>query len=303
MFTHLCQRTIGQSVSCSGLGVHSGKEVCLTILPAPVNHGIKFYRTDLPDQPGISAHFNKVVDTSLATVIGAGGAIVSTIEHLMAAFAGLSIDNARVELDAYEIPIMDGSAGPFTSMIRDAGFQKQEGPKCFFVIKKPIGVSENGKSVYAYPFPEFRITYTIVYDHPLVRKQTFSVTVTENTFEQEICSARTFGFLHEVEYLKRYGFARGGSLDNVVVLGARDVVNDDGLRFRDEFVRHKILDSIGDFSLLGMPMMGHLVIEKSGHAFNHLFLKEFFARKDAWETRTISEMDATDAFPPEAAAM
>lgn len=278
------QRTVKETVSFSGLGVHSGKKVNLTIKPAPVNHGIKFVRIDLPDHPVITAHFNNVVDTSLATVIGYDGFIVSTIEHLMASFSGLSIDNALVEIDNYEIPIMDGSAGPFTAMILNKGIQEQNAPRCYFIVKSPIGITENGKSVTIYPSDKFKITYSIDFNHPAVKQQSFDVEINETSFAQDIAPARTFGFLNEIEYLKRYGFARGGSLDNVVVLSASGVVNQDGLRFHNEFVRHKILDSIGDFSLLGMPVLGHIVISKSGHAYNHDFLQEFFKRKDSWET-------------------
>lgn len=289
---HLHQRTVAKPVSCSGTGVHSGKSVTLTIRPAPLNHGIKFVRTDLPDNPGISAHFNAVVDTSLATVIGYEGFIVSTIEHLMATFAGLSIDNAIVELDAYEVPIMDGSAGPFTSLIRSAGIMEQAGPKCFFVVKEPIELKKGDRSVAIHPDSTFRITYTIDFDHPLIKKQSYSLEVIDDIFDDEISKARTFGFLHEVEYLKRYGFARGGSLDNAVVLDEKGILNTDGLRYPDEFVRHKILDSLGDFSLLGMPVLGHLTVHKSGHAFNHAFIKEFFAQKKSWDTLTIHDINS-----------
>ncbi len=281
------QRTIAKPVSCSGLGLHSGKNVNLTIKPAPVNHGIKFTRTDLLNSPAISAHFNMVVDTSLATVIGYDGFIVSTIEHLMASFAGLSVDNAIVELDAHEVPVMDGSAAPFTSLIRSAGIKDQIGPKCYFIIKNPIELKENGRSVAVYPSSKSQITCTIDFDHPMIKKQSYSVEVSDDVFEREICKARTFGFLHEYEYMKRFGLARGGSLENAVVLGKDDIINDGGLRFQDEFVRHKILDCIGDFSLIGMPILGHIVANKSGHAFNHAFLKKFFAEKESWETRTI----------------
>ena len=288
---HFRQRTISKPVSFSGVGVHSGKKVNLTIKPAPVNHGIKFVRTDLTDKPSVSAHFNMVVDTSLATVIGYDGFIVSTIEHLMASFAGLSIDNAIVELDAYELPIMDGSAGPFISYIKTAGIEEQLGPKYFFIVKEPIELKEDGKFVGIYPASKFKITCTIYYDHPLIREQSYSIDVSDQVFEKEICRARTFGFLQEIEYLKKYGFARGGSLDNVIVLDEKDILNKDGLRFPDEFVRHKILDCIGDFSLLGMPVLGHVIVNKSGHSFNHAFLKKFFENKKSWETRIIHDIN------------
>ncbi len=281
------QQTIETPVSCSGVGVHSGKTVNLTIKPAPVNHGIRFVRTDLPGHPGVSAHFNNVVDTSLATVIGAEGCIVSTVEHLMAGLIGMSIDNATVEVDAYELPIMDGSAGPFTELIRSAGTHSQQGRKCYFQVNDPIRLSENGKSVAVYPADEFRITCTIAYDHPLIGTQTCDFVIGHDTFEKEISVARTFGFLHEVEMMKRYGLARGGSLDNAVVIDGDRVLNDGGLRFPDEFVRHKMLDCIGDFSLIGMPIKGHVVANKSGHAFNHAFLETFFNTRESWETCTL----------------
>jgi len=283
------QRTLAGKAACSGVGLHSGKNVNLTIKPAPVNHGIKFIRTDLPDSPSISAHFNRVVDTSLATVIGYNGFIVSTIEHLMASFAGLSIDNAVVEIDSYEVPIMDGSAGPFTAMIRSAGIQEQFSPRFFFVIKEPIELKEDGKSVGVYPDSTYKITCTIEYSHPLIKKQSFSINLSDQAFEGEICRARTFGFLEELEHMQRYGLARGGSLENAVVIDKHHIINADGLRFQDEFVRHKILDCIGDFSLLGMPVLGHVIVNRSGHAFNHAFLKEFFNRKQSWETRIIRD--------------
>lgn len=299
----LRQRTLAGPVSCAGVGVHSGKPVNMTIKPASINHGIQFVRKDLPGTPAIPAHFNRVVDTSLATVIGNDGAIVSTIEHLMASFAGLSVDNARVELDGYEVPIMDGSARNFSKLIRSAGIRTQQGCKCFFVVKKPVGVSEGEKSVIAYPSSRFKITYTIEFAHPLIGEQTFVFDGSPAQFDRDIASARTFGFLHEVEYMKRYGLARGGSLDNAVVIGQDGVLNADGLRFDDEFVRHKILDSLGDFSLLGLPIMGHLVVKRSGHKFNHRFLTEFFLQKDAWETLTIHHTDHPECYRPEALAV
>ena len=283
---HTKQRTLQSSAACSGIGIHSGKEVNLTVHPAPPNHGIKFVRTDLPNSPDISAHFNQVVDTSLATVIGYDGFIISTIEHLMAAFAGLAIDNALVEIDSYEMPIMDGSAGPFTDMILNAGPETQESPRCYFIIKKPIELKEDGKFVGFYPAPSFKISCTIEYDHPLIQKQSFVVDMSEKVFEAEVCRARTFGFLQEYEMLKRFGLAQGGSLDNVVVIDKDKILNPDGLRYHDEFVRHKILDSIGDFSLLGMPIIGHIVLNKSGHAFNHACLMKIFSQKESWETKS-----------------
>lgn len=281
------QRTLCQDVSCSGVGLHSGREVHLTLKPAPINHGIKFARKDLPDNPTIPARFNCVVDTSLATVIGLDGVIVSTIEHLMACLAGLAVDNVMVELDSYEVPVMDGSAGPFTRMILEAGIREQAAERHFFVLKEPIELEQGGKFVGAYPDTTFKITCNIEFEHHLIRKQTCSIEVLDHLFEREISKARTFGFLHEVEYMKRYGLARGGSLNNAVVIDKNDILNEEGLRYQDEFVRHKLLDCIGDFSLLGMPILGHIITKKSGHAFNHAFLEKFFANKGSWQTQTL----------------
>ena len=288
------QRTLVQEVNCSGIGLHSGKKVHLKLKPAPINHGIKFVRKDLPDNPTIPARFNYVVDTSLATVIGLDGAIVSTIEHLMACLAGLSIDNVIAELDSYEVPVMDGSAGPFTRMILEAGIREQKAERHFFVLKEPIELERDGKFVGAYPDTTFKITCSIEFEHQLIREQSCSIEVVDHIFEREVSSARTFGFLHEVEYMKRYGLARGGSLDNAVVIDKSEILNEEGLRYRDEFVRHKLLDCIGDFSLLGMPILGHIVTKKSGHAFNHAFLEKFFNKKTSWQTQTLP-------FPPDPA--
>ncbi len=284
---HFNQRTVAGLIKCSGVGIHSGKKVNLTIKPAPVNHGIKFKRVDLPDSPSISAHFNMVVDTSLATVIGYDGFIVSTIEHLMSTFAGLSIDNALVEIDSYEMPIMDGSAGIFTSLIMEAGIKKQDAKRCFFVIKNPIELEKGEKFVGIYPASSFKITCDINYEHPLVQRQSYTIDFSEEVFEREICRARTFGFFHEYEELKRLGLGCGCSLDNVVVIDENKILNKDGLRYKDEFVRHKLLDCIGDFALLGMPILGHIKVSRSGHFFNHAFLKKIFAQKESWETRVM----------------
>ena len=282
MHTH--QRTLARHVECTGIGLHSGKKVNLTIKPAPVNHGIKFVRMDLPHKPVISAHFRNVVDTSLATTLGADGVIVSTVEHLMATFTGLSIDNALVEMDAYEAPIMDGSAEPFTAMLQGAGIKAQSGKRYTFVVKKPIEMEEGDKKVGLYPSNALKISYTIEFDHPLVKRQSYTISLTDSLFEKEISRARTFGFLDEVNYLKQNGFARGGSLENAVVLDQDKILNDEGLRYADEFVRHKVLDCIGDLSLLGMPFIGHIVAHKSGHALNHALLRRFIDQKSCWET-------------------
>lgn len=293
---HFLQRTIRESVQCSGVGMHSGKAVNVTIRPAPINHGIKFRRIDLPNSPCISAQFNRVIDTSLATVIGENGYVVMTIEHMMATFAGLSIDNALVELDACEMPVMDGSAEPFVKLIKKVGIEEQGGPKSFFIVKNPIELKQNGKSVRITPHSGFRISYTIEFQNPVINKQSYTVDASEKVFESEIGRARTFGFKKEVDYMQSVGLALGGSLENAVVIDDNMVLNPEGLRFPDEFVRHKILDCFGDFSLLGIPILGHLSVNKSGHAFNHAFLKKFFEEKGSWETRTVNGLHETRSF-------
>lgn len=289
----LKQRTLSKPIQCSGIGLHSGNPVHMTIKPAPSNHGIKFKRIDLPNTPVIPALFHNVVDTSLATVVGAEGAIVQMIEHLMASFSGNSIDNALVEIDAYELPVMDGSAGPYTGFFKKTGITEQDSPRHGFVIKKPIEIEKDGKFVGVYPSSSFKISCTIDFTHPVIQEQSYSITVCQKTFAEEISTARTFGFLFELELMKQHGLAKGGSLENAIVLDENKVINEEGLRFKDEFVRHKILDCIGDFSLLGMPFLGHVIVKKSGHAFNHAFIKEFFANKSAWETSILDDAVAS----------
>ncbi|MFW6334500.1 MAG: UDP-3-O-acyl-N-acetylglucosamine deacetylase [Desulfosalsimonas sp.] len=289
------QRTLAETVSFTGQGVHSGRTVDLTVQPAPPNFGIRFRRVDLPAKPMVAGHFNRVVDTSLATVIGENGCIVSTIEHLMAALAGLSIDNALVEVNDYELPIMDGSAAVFTRAIRGKGVVHQEAARYYFVIKQPIILENEDKSVCLHPYEGMRISCTIDFDHPAIGRQSYELELDEDRFEKEISGARTFGFMKEIELLKFYGLARGGSLENAVAIDEKGVVNEEGLRWPDEFVRHKILDSIGDFSLLGLPILGKISLYKSGHNFNHEFLKTFFSRKKSWETATIETVEAAAA--------
>lgn len=281
------QCTVGRPVSCQGVGLHSGKPVTLTVHPAPPNHGIRFLRADLPNRPVIPALFRNVVDTSLATVIGVDGVIVSTIEHIMGSFAGLGVDNALVELSAYEVPIMDGSAGFFTGMIAEAGISPQKSPRFYFIIEKPISHKEGDRWVTVTPADSFSISCTIDFTHPLLGRQNLDLLVTPENFGREISQARTFGFLQEIDYLKLFGFAKGGSLENAIVLDCDSVINAEGLRFPDEFVRHKILDCLGDFSLIGIPILGRVETHKSGHQFNHAFLEAFFAAKDSWRTSAL----------------
>jgi len=292
MSNYIVQTTLSKSISFSGIGMHSGKLTHLTIKPAPENHGIKFRRVDLPGTQDIQALFKLVVDTSLATVLGTNGAIVSTIEHLMAGFSGLGIDNALVEIDDYEIPIMDGSAKIFTQMMEVAGIVHQDAPKHYFIVKKPIEVFDNDKSVSVYPESCFKITCRIDFPHPLIGKQEISFDKENDNFEKEISRARTFGFVQDLELLKKFSLGKGGSLDNAIIIDEDKILNKEGLRYPDEFVRHKLLDSLGDFSLLGMPIKGHIITHKSGHTLNHLFIETFLKNRDAWETGPAKYNDA-----------
>jgi len=292
MSGYIVQTTLSKSISFSGIGMHSGKLTHLTIKPAPENHGIKFRRVDLPGTQDIQALFKLVVDTSLATVLGTNGAIVSTIEHLMASFSGLGIDNALVEIDDYEIPIMDGSAKIFTQMMEAAGIVYQDAPKHYFIVKKPIEVFDSDKSVSVYPEACFKITCRIDFPHPLIGKQEISFDKENDNFEKDISRARTFGFVQDLEVLKKFSLGKGGSLDNAIIIDEDRILNEEGLRYPDEFVRHKLLDSLGDFSLLGMPIKGHIITHKSGHTLNHLFIETFLKNKDAWETGPAKYNDA-----------
>jgi UDP-3-O-[3-hydroxymyristoyl] N-acetylglucosamine deacetylase len=277
------QRTLVQPVSCIGIGLHSGKRVNLTMKPAPPNAGITFVRTDLPGRPEILATVENVVDTRLATTLGRNGTRVSTVEHLLAALAGMGIDNAEIELDAPEVPIMDGSAAPFIFLLKTVGTRVQAAAKTFIIVRKALRLTEEDKSLAISPARELKITFSISFDHPLLHQQRYTLSFSDRAFEREISRARTFGFLHEVEAMQRRGFALGGSLENAVVVDRFRILNEDGLRYRDEFVRHKILDLVGDVALLGKPIIGHLKADRSGHSLNHGFLRKLLATPSAWE--------------------
>ena len=280
------QRTLMNTVGCTGIGLHTGEKVKINLRPAPVNSGIKFVRTDLKGHPEVDVRFDNVFDTTLATTIGTNGCKVSTIEHLMSAFFGLGIDNAVVELDGPEVPIMDGSAAPFVYLIKSGDIREQESPKQFIIIKKPFKVDDGNRSVSIYPSKELKITYMIDFQHPLLRNQEYELTFSGRDFIREISTARTFGFMKDVETLKKNGLARGGSLDNAVVIDDFRIINEDGLRFDDEFVRHKILDFIGDISIVGSPIIGHFVVKKSGHFLNQHMLKKLMKSKKHWKVMT-----------------
>ena len=254
----------------------------MVISPAGVDEGIVFVRTDLSGNNRIKADVHNVGDTTLATTLGLNGVTVSTVEHIMSAFSGMGVDNAVVEVDAPEIPIMDGSALPFVAMLKDAGTHIQSKCKKLLVIKDKVCVAEGDSSAMLLPAPEFRITYKIAFSHPGIGEQSYDMKFSDVSYEQEISAARTFGFLKDVEYMQAKGLALGASLKNAVVLDDQRVINKEGLRCPEEFVKHKILDAIGDLSLLGIPIIGHFVAYKSGHRLNNLLLKELLVRKECW---------------------
>jgi UDP-3-O-[3-hydroxymyristoyl] N-acetylglucosamine deacetylase len=284
----LLQTTLLRSVSCSGIGLHTGLTCNLQVRPAAPDTGIVFIRRDGEKTVRIRAHIDNVVDANLATTIGLDGVRISTVEHLMAAFAGLGIDNAEVELDAAEVPIMDGSSGPFNALLKKAGVRAQERAKKFVIIRHPVTVTEGDRQATLLPSNDFKLSYTIDFRHPLISNQFYLIQISNGNFEREICRARTFGFLKEYEMLKAQGLARGGSLDNAVVVDSDRVINQGGLRFSDEFVRHKILDSIGDLWLLGAQVIGHFIGYKSGHTLNHKLIHKLLDHKEWWDLKEFS---------------
>ncbi|MEW6332714.1 MAG: UDP-3-O-acyl-N-acetylglucosamine deacetylase [Thermodesulfobacteriota bacterium] len=292
------QRTLKKEISCKSIGLHSGMKVGMVIRPAGVDEGVVFVRTDLKGHNQIKADVHNVRDTTLATTLGLNGVTVSTVEHLMSAFSGLGVDNAVVEVNAPEIPIMDGSARPFVDMIKEAGTQVQGKAKKLIVITKKVAVSEGESTAMLLPSSEFRITYKIDFDHPSVGVQSHHMHFTDSAYESQICAARTFGFLKDVEHLQARGLALGGSLKNAVIMDDEKILNKDGLRFPDEFVKHKILDAVGDLSLMGIPIIGHFVAFKSGHRLNNLLLRELMVRKECWTlTSRFSKEGIFNEFP------
>ncbi len=268
----LRQRTVREKVSVTGIGVHTGDQITIEVLPAPEDTGITFIRTDIPNAVELRAHVDNVVDTTLATTIATGvngsRVSVSTIEHLMAAFTGLGVDNARVLINGPEVPILDGSAAPFVTMLQGVGIETQRKSKRYLVIKKEVRISEDGKEAKIIPSSGFKIKCAVDFDHPLIPPTPFSFEMSERAFVRDVSRARTFGFLKDVEALRARGLARGGSLENAVVIDEYRLLNPEGLRYPDEFVRHKVLDCIGDLSLFGMPVLGRLTTKRPGHALN-----------------------------------
>ena len=278
------QHTIKKSVRFAGIGLHSGSPATVAVHPAEANSGIRFIRADLGQQIPTPAFMDRVVDTRLATTLANDDdAVVATTEHLLAAIAGLGIDNALIELHGPEMPIMDGSAAPFVHVLRRIGRERQQACKWMLKFNRSVSFAENGRSVRIEPYDGFKVTCGIEFDHPLIRQQDVTVEVNPKRFAQEIAAARTFGFLHEVEMLRQNGLALGGSLDNAIVVDASGVLNAEGLRFVDEFARHKVLDLIGDLALLGFPVLGHVIAKKSGHSQHLGFMRAVADHPEAWD--------------------
>ena len=277
------QRTLKKEIGCFSIGLHTGRKINMKIKPGPADSGIVFIRKDLPDSGPIQARYDNVCDTTLATTLGSNGVIVSTVEHLLSAFSGMGLDNAIVELDSFEVPVMDGSALPFVNMLKEVGTHVQKKNKKMLIIKKPVSVSNGDASAKFMPADEFKITYEIEFQHPVIGKQSYNMTFSDEIYEKEICAAQTFGFLKDLEFLQAKGLALGGSLKNAIVLDDKKIINKEGQRIPNVFVKHKILDAIGDLFLLGMPIIGHFMAYKSGHHLNNLLLRELMSKQDCWE--------------------
>ena len=289
------QRTLRNTIRATGIGLHTGEKVYLTLKPAPIDAGITFRRTDLSPPVDILARAENVGETTLSTTLVNGDVRVSTVEHLLSAMAGLGIDNAVIEVSAPEVPIMDGSAGPFVFLIQSAGIEEQPAAKKFIRIKKEITVKQGDKVASFLPYDGFKVSFAIDFDHPVFRgrKVDASMDFSSTSFVKEISRARTFGFMHEIEYLRAQGLARGGSVDNAIVVDEYRILNEDGLRYEDEFVKHKILDAIGDLYLLGNSLIGEFRAYKSGHALNNALLRQLMVQRDTWELVTFE--DANDS--------
>ena len=285
------QRTLKQKVSFEGIGLHTGRYSKVHLKPAPRDTGIIFIRTD--KELAIKASIGAVTDTAFSTTLGYNGIKIRTVEHILAVLAGLGIDNLIIEVNGPEIPILDGSSMELTSLILKGGIAKQSKKRPYIRITNPVVLTDGHAEIAAFPHNGIHITYRIHFNHYLLGEQNLSLELTEESFAMEIAPARTFGFLKDVEYLKANGFARGGSFDNAIILGESGILNSSGLRFKDEFVRHKILDLIGDLSLSGFPIYGHIIANKSGHTTNMKFLKKLLSHPDYWEL--VSEADQQPA--------
>jgi UDP-3-O-[3-hydroxymyristoyl] N-acetylglucosamine deacetylase len=290
----ISQRTLKNVIRATGVGIHTGEKVFMTLRPAPVNTGIIFRRTDLDPVAEVPAFATHVGDTSMNTSLEQDGVRVSTVEHLMSAFAGLGIDNAYVDLSNAEVPIMDGSAGPFVFLIQSAGIEEQSAAKRFIRVLEPVEVRKDDKWARFDPFDGFRVSFKIDFNHPVFRShQSFaSVDFSTTSYLKEIARARTFGFMRDIEMLRERNLVLGGSMDNAVVLDDYRVLNEDGLRYEDEFVKHKVLDAIGDLYLLGHGLIGAFSGYKSGHELNNLLLRELLEQPSAWEEVTFDDSEA-----------
>ena len=293
----LRQRTLKSLIGASGVGLHTGQKVRMTLRPAPPDTGIVFRRIDLTSPVDIPARAELVGDTRMASCLVRDGVRVGTIEHLMSALGGLGVDNAYVDLDAPELPIMDGSASPFVLLIQQAGIEEQTAPKRFLRVMRRVEVRNGDKWARLEPYDGFKLSFSIDFRHPVIERSTQSVSVdfAETSYLKEIARARTFGFMHEVEELRESGLALGGGLDNAVVLDEYRVLNAEGLRFADEFIRHKLLDAIGDLYLLGRPLLGAFSAHKSGHALNNRLLRALLADQTAFETVTFERAEEAPA--------
>ena len=289
------QKTLKTVIRATGIGLHTGEKVYLTLRPAPIDTGVVFVRTDLSPVVEIKASNEAVVDTRLATTIGVGDAKISTVEHVLAALSGLGIDNVYIEVSGPEMPIMDGSAATFVFLVQSAGIEAQSAAKKFIRIKKPIKIdgtdsaSDFGQSVELLPYAGFKVSHTIIYDNAVIRKQHASIDFASTDFVKAVSRARTFGLMQEFEQLREMNLAQGGSLDNAIVVDEFRILNADGLRHDDEFVRHKILDAIGDLYLLGHSILGEFVGFKSGHTENHALRSALLAQPEAWDIVTFTD--------------
>jgi UDP-3-O-[3-hydroxymyristoyl] N-acetylglucosamine deacetylase len=292
------QRTLKNVVRATGVGLHTGRKVFLTLRPAPADTGIVFRRVDLPEPVEIKAHATLVSETRLSSCVERNDARVFTVEHLMSAFAGLGVDNAYVDLTADEVPIMDGSASPFVFLIQSAGLEEQSAPKRFIRILQAIEVRDGDKWARFEPYDGFRMDFSIDFNHPVLQKgsQRVEMDFASTSYVKEIARARTFGFMQDVETLRAQGLGLGGSLDNAIVVDEFKVLNAEGLRYDDEFVKHKVLDAIGDLYLLGHPVLGAFIAHKSGHALNNKLARELLSRAGAWELVSFERQEEAPAF-------
>lgn len=293
------QRTLKNTIRATGVGLHTGSKVYITLRPAEPNTGIRFRRVDLDEPVTINATPENVGETTLSTTLVQNQVKISTIEHLLSAFAGLGIDNAIIDVSAPEVPIMDGSAGPFVFLLQSAGIEEQDSPKQYIRIKRPIRVEEGDKWAAFQPFNGFKVTFTIDFEHPAFKDhlKTAVMDFSSTTFVKEVSRARTFGFMKDIDMLRQNNLALGGSLDNAIVVDEDKILNEDGLRYADEFVKHKILDAIGDLYLLGHSLIGEFIGYKSGHGLNNKLLRTLLKERDAWEMVTFdTEHEAPISF-------